>query len=132
MHEQTTASVTHRGCSSATCWVHEQYEILVGAAERYATKRRLELYPLTRTQVRHRVPIRHELNMLVYITQVPQLPLFYVCCWRVHVDTAKRRGQAEGTRTRDTPRLRHELPQLALRQVNDLTQGVLPSDRLVT
>ncbi len=76
VHEQTAASVSSRVRSASACWVHEQYEILVGTAERYAAKRRFELHPLTGTQVRRRVPIRHELNMLVYVAQVPQLPLF--------------------------------------------------------
>lgn len=132
MHEQTTASVRPRGRFSSTRCVHEQNEILVGTAERYAAQRRLKPYPLTRAQVRRLVPIRHELNMLVHVPKVPQLPPFHVCRWRIHVDTAKRRSQAESPHTRHTPWLRHELPELALRQVNDLTQGAAPSDQLVT
>ncbi|RPK68101.1 hypothetical protein EES42_21750 [Streptomyces sp. ADI95-17] len=51
--------------------------------------------------------------MLVHVTQMPQLPLFHICRWRVHVDAAKWSGQAESTSTWDTSRLRQELSQLA-------------------
>lgn len=112
MHEQTAVAVSNRVCSTSACGVHKQYEILVSSAERYATKGCLELHPLTRPQVGRRVPTSHELNMLVDVTQVPQLPLFHVCRWRVHVDAAKWSGQAESTSTWDTPRLRQELSQL--------------------
>lgn len=95
----------------------------MGATERHATNRRLELHPLTRTQVRRLVPICHETNMLVHVAQVSQLALFRVGRRCIHIDTAKRRRHPESASAWDATRLRHELSQLALRQVDDLTQG---------
>lgn len=87
----------------------------MSTAERYTTKRRFEPHPLTGTQVRRRVPTCHEINFSAHVPQVPQLRLFDIWGWWVHVDTAKWRGHAESTSAQDAPRLGHELPQLALR-----------------